>query len=214
MSIAYRDLERKLLADLYRVSGRVSAREMTRQIVLGDVFKINVLLRLCEYSLCESHLRRTVFPCFRLLLRHYSYKYGVEISPRTEIGPGLFIGHPGTIVISPFAKIGANCNLSHGVTIGVSNRGQHVGYPTIGDNVYLGPGAKVFGGISVESGCAVGANCVVTRDLPPRSVAVGVPARVASSLGSEGYVNNTDYWGEIVQSQKRAGRLRRMLLRK
>ena len=64
--------------------------------------------------------------------------------------------------------------------------------PTIGDNVYLGPGAKIFGKIQVGNNAAIGANCVVTRDVPDNGVAVGIPAKVISYEGSTGYINNTN----------------------
>ena len=86
--------------------------------------------------------------------------------------------------------IGKNCNLSHGVTIGVNRRGERQGVPTIGDNVYIGPGAKLFGGISVGDNVAVGANCVVTHDVPENGVVVGVPGRIISYEGSQGYINS------------------------
>ena len=89
--------------------------------------------------------------------------------------------------------IGRNCNLSHQVTIGISRRGERAGVPTIGDNVYIGPGAKLFGAISVGDNAAVGANCVVTRDVPEFGVVVGIPGRVISLDGSQGYINNTGY---------------------
>ena len=69
------------------------------------------------------------------ILRHYKYKYGIEISYKTSIGKGLYIGHFGGIVVNAQAKLGMNVNLSHGVTIGSNNRGKHQGTPTIGNNV-------------------------------------------------------------------------------
>jgi len=111
---------------------------------------------------------------------------------KTQIGPGLYIGHQGGIVINEQVVIGKNCNLSQQVTIGVSRRGERAGVPTIGDNVYLGPGAKIFGKIQVGNNAAIGANCVVTRDVPDNGVAVGIPAKVISYEGSTGYINNTN----------------------
>lgn len=89
--------------------------------------------------------------------------------------------------------IGKNCNISHLVTLGVSNRGTRKGVPTIGDNVYIGPGAKIIGNIIVGNHAAIGANCVVTKDVPDNAVVVGVPGKVISLDGSVGYINKTDY---------------------
>lgn len=123
----------------------------------------------------------------------YEYKFGISISYRTQIGPGLYIGHFGGIVINQKTIIGQNCNISHQVTVGVANRGPHKGVPTFGDNIYIGPGAKVFGDIKIGNNVAIGANCVVTKDVPDYSVVVGVPGKVISSEGSEGYVTRTGY---------------------
>jgi serine O-acetyltransferase len=79
------------------------------------------------------------------------------------------------------------------ITLGQTKRGPRRGAPTIGDNVYIGPGARIIGAVVVGNNVAVGANCVVTEDVPDNAVVVGVPARVVSSEGSSGYVNRTDY---------------------
>jgi serine O-acetyltransferase len=107
-----------------------------------------------------------------------------EFPNTAEIGRGLFIPHPYCIVIHCDAKIGADCNLGHGVTIGIGGRGAARGVPRLGDRVFVGPGAKVFGPITIGNDVAIGANAVVTRDLPDRAVAVGVPARIISYAGS------------------------------
>jgi serine O-acetyltransferase len=122
------------------------------------------------------------------ICRPHAVKYGHDFL--AEIGAGLHIGHTGGIVVSQYAKIGKNCNLSHQGTIGIKNRGKHKGAPEIGDNVYIGPGAKVIGGIKVGNFVAIGANAVVTSDVPDHAVVVGMPARVISCEGSLGYVNN------------------------
>ena len=70
-------------------------------------------------------------------------------------------------------------------------RGERAGIPTVGDNVYIGPGAKMFGKIVIGNNVAIGANAVVTRDVPENAVVVGIPARVISFEGSKGYINQT-----------------------
>jgi serine O-acetyltransferase len=130
-----------------------------------------------------------------MYLTHLTYKLGISIPYTTSIGSGFYIGHFGGIVVNEKSVIGRNCNISHGVTLGVANRGRNKGCPTIGDNVYIGPGAKIVGAVRVGSNVAIGANCVVTRDIPDGSVVVGVPGRVISHQGSAGYVCRTDYDG-------------------
>ncbi len=98
---------------------------------------------------------------------------GISIDSRARFGPGLYIGHFGGIIVGGDVVVGENCNISQGVTLG-----EHHGSPTIGNRVYIAPGAKVFGPLTVGDDVSIGANAVVTRDVPPFSTAVGVPARV------------------------------------
>jgi serine O-acetyltransferase len=105
-----------------------------------------------------------------------------------SVGGGLHVSHVGAIVVSPATRLGRDCNLSQGSTIGVGGRGEHRGAPFIGDRVYVGPGAKIFGPIRVGDDVAVGANAVVREDVPDGAVVVGVPARVVSHRGSRDLV--------------------------
>jgi serine O-acetyltransferase len=118
---------------------------------------------------------------------------GISLPPQCDIGPGLYIGHFGTVVVNPKTRLGRHCNLGHGVTIGSGGRGERdgrtvEGVPTIGDRVYIGAGACLFGPIEVGDDVAVGANAVVTRSLPARAVVVGIPAQIVSQKGSFEYV--------------------------
>ena len=131
----------------------------------------------------------------RCLLVQYQTSLGLEIPDEAVVGPGLHLSHPGSIVVHPLVRIGRDCNLSHEVTIGTSARGARPGVPTVGDGVYIGPGAKIFGAIHIGDNVAIGANCVVTRNVPDNAVVVGVPGRVISLNGAREYVINTDYPG-------------------
>lgn len=111
---------------------------------------------------------------------------GVSIDRRAEILPGLYVGHFGPTLIGPESTIGAGCNISHGVSIGISGRGEHRGIPVLGDRVYLGSHCTVAGRIILGDGCAVGANSLVTRDVAPGTTVVGVPAQATRSGGSAG----------------------------
>lgn len=106
----------------------------------------------------------------------------------TEIGPGLIIGHTCGIVINKDCCIGSNCSVSHHVTLGRKSREPNKGCPTLGDRVYIGPGAVIIGAIHIGNDAAIGANAVVTKDVPDNAVVAGIPARVISDRGSEGYV--------------------------
>ena len=109
---------------------------------------------------------------------------GISIAPRATIGPGLYIGHFGCIFIGEGVVMGSNCNISQGVTVGIAGRGSKRGSPLIGDRVYVAPGAKVIGPIHIGNDVAIGSNAVVTKTLPDRALAVGIPASVISYEGS------------------------------
>jgi serine O-acetyltransferase len=112
---------------------------------------------------------------------------GVEIAPQAIIGPGLYLGHSGPTIVGD-TVLGSNVDLSPGVIIGLAGRGERRAFPVIGDRVYVGPGAKLIGPITVGNDVAVGANAVVTRDVADRAVVGGVPARVISERGSFDFV--------------------------
>lgn len=101
----------------------------------------------------------------------------VDISPRCVIGPGLHLGHPYTIIIGP-TTIGANCSLTHNVTIGMGLSAERRGIPTLGDDVWIGPNAVLTGPIHIGDGATVAAGSVVSRDVPPGALVMGNPARI------------------------------------
>lgn len=113
---------------------------------------------------------------------------GITVQPQATIGEGLYIGHGGSVYVGGKAVLGSNCNLSHEVTIGVGGRGDRRGMPVIGDRVYIAPGAKLFGAITIGNDVAIGANAVVTKSIPDHAVAVGIPAHVISRQGSFDFV--------------------------
>jgi serine O-acetyltransferase len=195
--MTFREYRYLVKSDLYRISDRTGTGALLTHVLRGSAFKYNFWMRTCAYARSHPFLRHTVYRVARPMLTHYTYKFGISIPFETRIGSGFYIGHFGGIVVNEHCVIGKNCNISHGVTLGVSNRGAMQGCPVIGDNVYIGPGAKIIGAVKVGNHAAVGANCVVTKDVPDHAVVVGIPGRVISQEGSAGYVNRTDYEGKI-----------------
>jgi serine O-acetyltransferase len=123
----------------------------------------------------------------RFLYRRISIKLGISISPNT-FGPGLSIAHRGTIVVNGGAQIGANCRIHTGVNIG-TEAGKADAAPVIGENCYIGPGAKIFGPIQIGSNSVIGANAVVNKSFPEGGQTIaGVPAKIISSKSSKGYL--------------------------
>ncbi len=182
-----------LRGDLHRMGTGDDARALLQHLALEPGFRTVVLTRLTRYLSEARRGRPALLPLYlaaRLLRGQAELRYGISVPPTATVGPGLYIGHYGGIFVHPEAVIGKNCNLSQGVTIGQSNRGERRGIPVLGDNVYVGPGAKIFGAVRIGNDVAIGANAVVTCDLPDFAVAVGVPARVVSLAGAEGYINH------------------------
>ena len=99
-------------------------------------------------------------------------RWGIDLPAEAQIGPGLRIGHFGGIVVSKDVVIGRNLDLSHGVTIGVSGEGSQRGTPRIGDNVYVAPGAKLFGPIVIGNNVKIGANAVVYQTVSDDCIVV------------------------------------------
>ncbi|WP_082497278.1 serine O-acetyltransferase [Arthrobacter sp. Leaf137] len=105
---------------------------------------------------------------------------GADLAWQAEAGAGLNLLHPTGVVIGKFARIGTNCKIQDGVTIG-GKGGEDDGHPQIGDGVTIGCGAKLLGPIVIGREATIGANAVVLRSVPEHSTAVGVPARTISS---------------------------------
>jgi serine O-acetyltransferase len=191
--MSWRRCRALIASDLWRHAGGLGAGAFWGHFLATPGFRYAVLLRFYAYARGSHWCRCGVRQLTVLLLHRYAIRFGIDISRDARIGSGLYIGHFGGIVVNAAVLIGDNCNLSQGVTLGQVNRGPKAGCPTLGNNVYVGPGAKIIGRISVGDGAAVGANAVVVDDVPPHAAVGGVPARVLSEAGSEGYINRTDY---------------------
>ena len=113
---------------------------------------------------------------------------GISIPASARIGHSFYIGHYGGIIINGSALIGTNCNISQGVTIGISGQGERRGVPTIGNDVYIGANSVVAGRISIGNNVLIGACSLVNRSLSDFDVALGVPAVIVSQNGSKGYI--------------------------
>lgn len=107
---------------------------------------------------------------------------GISIPACCAIGKGFRIHHFGGIIFHPSVEIGENCTLYQGVTIG--DRGGSGRAARIGSNVLIGAGAKIIGEIAIGDDCVIGANTVVTKDMPAGTVAVGAPCRYRYPEGS------------------------------
>jgi len=108
---------------------------------------------------------------------------GVEIHPAAQIGEDFFIDHGSGVVIGETAEIGCCVTIYQGVTLGGTGFARGKRHPTVQDNVTIGSGAKLLGPITVGHGAKVGANSVITKDVPPRSTIVGNPGHTVKVEG-------------------------------
>lgn len=104
-----------------------------------------------------------------------SKKMTIEISYSTQIGKGLTLGHPSSIVVNPEAIIGEDVSISHGVTIGKVQSGKRKGCPIIGNHVYIGANVAIVGGITIGNNVLIAANSFVDFDVPDNSLVFGNP---------------------------------------
>lgn len=151
------------------------------------VWKFEILLRKCEYlHNCKRHniFYKPIYWFYRYKFFNLSVKCGFEI-PLNAFGKGLSIAHRGNIVVNSGAKIGENCRIHVGVNIG-TQVGLTNSAPIIGNNVYIAPGAKLFGEIEIADNIVIGANSVVNKSFTEKNIAIaGIPAKKISDKGTD-----------------------------
>lgn len=124
----------------------------------------------------------------RMISNYAKFWTSIEIHPGAKIGRRLVIDHGVGVVLGETAIIGDDCLIYHGVTLGGKTLDPVKRHPTVGNRVTIGAGAKLIGNITIGDDCAVGANAVVTKNMPAGTVAVGVNARLLNLTGDDLYV--------------------------
>jgi serine O-acetyltransferase len=133
------------------------------------------------YRLSHLLYRLRLFFLARFFCELSRWLTGIEIHPGARIGKRLVIDHGMGVVIGETAVIGDDCIIFHGVTLGGTTFNPIKRHPTVGNRVMIGTGAKILGPINLGDGCKVGANAVVTKDVPAGVVVVGNPAKILES---------------------------------
>lgn len=140
------------------------------------IWKYIRYMRYCEYHLNNSGLYHYLMAKYWLYrLRVVSRITGFQIPPNT-VDSGLTIWHWGAIVINPVAHIGKNCTLNPGIIVGHKKVGENA--PQIGDNVFIGGGAKIIGAIHIGNNVIIAPNAVVVKDVRDGCIVGGVPCKV------------------------------------
>ncbi len=152
-----------------------------------EIWKFQIVLRKCEYYKNEKGVGKIKYLMFKVIKKNLGHKLGYDI-PEGVFDAGLRLNHFGNIVINGNSRIGRWCDIHQGVNIGDSNPPVRVGTerysPTIGDNVWIGPGAKIFGNIKIGSQVQIGANAVVGKSFDEDVTIGGVPAKIISAKGT------------------------------
>jgi serine O-acetyltransferase len=174
-----------LLADLQRqyvYNGKAQKKATVLSLLTGVFSPRFVPVILCRIA--HALYQEKMTPLARLFSLLNFVVFGIEIALRCEIGPGLYFPHTVGTVIGA-TRIGCNAVIYHGVTLGAKeldiayNPNQR---PTVGDNVVIGSGAKLLGGIKIGNNVKVGANAVVLDSFPDNVVVAGIPATIVRKL--------------------------------
>lgn len=124
--------------------------------------------------------------CISFILRkHLKKKYHILLGKNMNLDEDLVLPHPHNIILGNECKIGKHCTIYHDVTVG-QNRGK---YPLIGNNVIIYTGARIIGDINIGDWAVIGANSVITNDIPAYGIAAGIPGKILKYRGSEDEFN-------------------------
>ena len=169
-----RDVIKLVSVDLGRYEFSFRKFVLIKAVIISPGFRAVLLYRFQSYFTSKDFT----------LVSHMLYsmnlsQHGIDLVPGSRIGAGLVIQHPVGIVIGSGVNIGGNCTILQGVTLGVRNvnaeQGSHV-FPKIGNEVTIGAGAIILGGIVVGDNAVVGATALVIKDIPANSKVLGKPS--------------------------------------
>jgi serine O-acetyltransferase len=172
-----------LKMDTFRQTGKFSIGNLVKAALTKRTFRPIVTLRLCQAASWSHGLLHLCLPILKTLHLATTQLAGIDLPWRTEIGSGFCIAHGWGIVVNVRARIGKNVTLLHGVTLGQLDRigsdGQRTsGYPTLEDEVWVGPHAIIVGNVTVGRGSIIAGGAAITRSVPPHTVMAGNPGEI------------------------------------
>lgn len=165
----------KLFKELYEDAKNIKRKDPACRSVIEVILLYPGFYALLLHRLSHFLYKNKLFFLARLISQISRFITGIEIHPGAQIGRKLYIDHGMGIVIGETATIGDNCTIFHGVTLGGTGKNINKRHPDIGNNVFIGSGAKVLGPIKIGNNVKIGANSVVLKDIPDNSTVVGVP---------------------------------------
>jgi serine O-acetyltransferase len=161
-------LRADLRASLNADGARPGRAEVVMRMLLTTRLQAVILLRLAQWA----HRR---LPPLAAVLKYINVVVtGADIAPEARFGPGLKLFHPSGVVVGPRCIAGADCTLMQQASLGENEGGS----PRLGDRVFIGAGARLFGGVELGDDCIVGANAVVVSSFPADTFIGGVPAKI------------------------------------
>lgn len=170
------ELKDYLTEDLKRFNKKPTLKDWVLKNEWAYIYKYIKTLRYLEYYLNSKKKLPYLFYFFKY--KRLCYKLSIDIKPN-NVGPGFRIMHLGGLVcMKKNCRIGKNCTILPGVVIGNKHLNDDNSWVYIGDNCYIGLGAKIFGQVNIGNNVTIGANAVVTHDIPDNAVVGGIPARI------------------------------------
>ena len=170
------DLKYYLQEDRKRFGKSPTLKDWVLKNEWAYVYRYMRILRHLEYHLNNNN--RMSYLYYFLRYKRLCFNLSIDIKPN-NLGPGFRLMHLGSLVrIKKNCRIGKNCTILPGVVIGNKHFNGDESWVTIGDNCYIGLGAKIFGEVRIGHNVTIGANAVVTKDIPDNAVVAGIPARV------------------------------------
>ena len=167
----------------------MSAKQSFKKRIIRYLFEAGYKYLTWYRITSKLYHNKAFFPLFllaRFRYKHLGYKYSFDISYKAKIGSDLQIAHYGYVVVPSNTVIGDHCRLRPGVVIGKRDLSDNTsGGCVIGSHVEFGVGAKILGPLTIGDNVIIGANAVVTKDVPSNSIVAGAPARVLRSLNQK-----------------------------
>jgi len=183
-----KSLKRKIESDVFRHYGGTNKQFLWKKRNVALLYSITYR-KAHFYSSSRGVFGKTLGWFWRYKLNKLMRKYLIQIPFNADIGYGLNIVHFGRVIVAPHVKIGNNCNLFTGITIGSEVRGKRKGIPTLGDNVWVGPNAVIVGRINIGNNVLIAANSYVNFDVPDNSIVIGNPGVIIEKENAtEGYI--------------------------
>lgn len=175
-----------IFEDLKRLSNKKDIFTLARFLLIHPSFKVTFWFRIGSYLKEKKYIFKFLYLIVYIIHRHNKYVTGIELPMGTKIGKGLVFSHYSCIFINSGSLIGEKCTIFQGVTIGsIRGGGEKGGSPRIGNQVVIGPGAKLIGNITIGNNVFIGANAVVVSNIPDNAVVGGIPAKILNMNGYE-----------------------------